>query len=132
MAYFLDTNTCIYYLNNSSNRIAERLESLPTSTVRIPSMVAAELLLGAEKSARRDRTRFVFESFLAIYDIAPFDENSAKHYALIRSELERQGRIIGGNDLIIAATALASDGILVTHNTRKFARIADLPLEDWF
>jgi tRNA(fMet)-specific endonuclease VapC len=43
----------------------------------------------------------------------------------------RQGQLIGPNDLLIAATALAYEATLVTHNTREFARVPDLQIEDW-
>jgi len=48
----------------------------------------------------------------------------------IRADLRTRGTPIGGNDLLIAATALAHDAVLVTHNTREFSRVAGLRLED--
>jgi tRNA(fMet)-specific endonuclease VapC len=45
--------------------------------------------------------------------------------------LESIGNIIGGNDLLIASTVLANDGILVTHNTKEFNRVENLIVEDW-
>ena len=53
------------------------------------------------------------------------------HYARIRHHLEKQGTVIGGNDLMIAATALAHDLTLITHNCREFERVPDLKWEDW-
>jgi tRNA(fMet)-specific endonuclease VapC len=50
---------------------------------------------------------------------------------MIRAGLEREGTPIGPNDLVIAATALASRAILVTHNTREFGRVSGLEWEDW-
>jgi tRNA(fMet)-specific endonuclease VapC len=63
--------------------------------------------------------------------IVHFDKEAAGYYAVIRSELERKGQIIGGNDIVIAATALANAGILVTHNVNEFSRINGLMLDDW-
>jgi tRNA(fMet)-specific endonuclease VapC len=54
-----------------------------------------------------------------------------EQYGRIRSDLERAGTPIGPYDLMIAATALAHDLILVTNNTREFARVAGLQIEDW-
>ena len=131
MIYFLDTNTCVFYLNNSSSNIIEQLEKLPTATIKIPSMVAAELLYGAEKSGKREHNMKVFKSFLSIYEIVSFDEKAIEHYATVRADLERRGQKIGGNDIIIAATVLANDGILITNNIDEFSRVKGLKIEDW-
>jgi tRNA(fMet)-specific endonuclease VapC len=111
--------------------MCERLEKEQTANIKIPSVVAAELLFGAEKSAKRERNIAVFESFLSIYEIAGFDVNAAYQYAIIRADLERIGKTIGSNDLIIAATVLANDGVLVTNNTEEFSRINKLKTENW-
>ena len=131
MIYFLDTNICVYYLNNANPVISKRFEELPTASIKIPSMVAAELLYGAEKSGKREHNLKIFKTFLSIYDIVNFDEKAAGHYSIIRADLERRGQIIGGNDIIIAATVLANSGVLVTHNIDEFARINELKTEDW-
>jgi len=71
--------------------------------------------------------RAFFEPFISL----PFDDTCAQHYGSIRRELERLGTPIGPNDLMIAATALANDSTLVTHNTEEFSRVVDLRWEDW-
>lgn len=68
-----------------------------------------------------------FEPFVSL----PFDDGCAEHYGQIRSGLEREGRPIGPNDLMIAATARAHGLTLVTHDSAEFARVPGLPLEDW-
>jgi tRNA(fMet)-specific endonuclease VapC len=65
-------------------------------------------------------------------NILPFDEAQAKCAATVRATLERQGKPIGPQDVLIAATALANQGVLVTHNTGEFSRVAGLDLEDWY
>ena len=52
------------------------------------------------------------------------------HYARIRDHLELRGQIIGGNDLMIAAIALAHDLTVVTHNCGEFNRVPGLRVED--
>ena len=131
MIYFLDTNICVYYLNNSNAHVKEQLNSMPIKDIKIPSMVAAELLYGAEKSVKREYNLKLFKSFLSIYEIIDFNEKAAEHYAEIRAELERKGKSIGGNDIIIASTALANEGIVVTNNTDEFSRINNLKIENW-
>ena len=60
-----------------------------------------------------------------------FDDNAAEHYAQIRSELTAQGKLIGANDLMIAAIARANKATLITHNTGEFSRVQGLLIEDW-
>jgi tRNA(fMet)-specific endonuclease VapC len=131
MMYFLDSNICIYHMRDSAPKVSERLQQTPVSEIRIPSMVAAELLYGAEKSGKREYNLKVVKAFLSLYETVHFDQKAAGHYAVIRAELERKGQIIGGNDIVIAATTLANAGILVTHNVNEFSRINGLMLEDW-
>jgi tRNA(fMet)-specific endonuclease VapC len=131
MIFFLDTHICIYHLNDTAPQVSDRLERLPTKSIKIPSMVAAELLYGAEKSSRREENLICCREFLSIYEIIPFDEKASAPYAAIRLALEQKGAPIGGNDLIIAATVLANDGALVTHNISEFSRVEGLVVEDW-
>ena len=131
MIYFLDTNICIFHLNDSAPNISSLLEQTSSKDIKIPSMVAAELLYGAEKSAKRQYNLKIFKTFLSLYEIAHFDEKAAEFYAVVRAELERKGQMIGGNDLIIAATVMAHNGTLVTHNTDEFSRISGLAVRDW-
>ena len=131
MTYFLDANICIYHLNGSEPRISDRLEKIVTKDIKIPSMVAAELLFGANNSNRKETNIKLFKKFLSLYAIVPFDENAACHYAAIRADLEREGSPIGGNDLIIASIVLANGGVLVSHSRSEFSRIGGLTVEDW-
>ena len=61
----------------------------------------------------------------------PFDDAAAEHYGRIRADLTARGLTIGGNDMLIAATALANGCTLVTHNTAEFSRVPGLVIEDW-
>ena len=70
-------------------------------------------------------------STLALFLPLPFDDAAAEEYAKIRIYLERRGRIIGHNDLMIAAAARSRDLTLVTHNVREFTRVPGLRIEDW-
>lgn len=129
--YLLDTNACIRVLNDSSPRLIDRLRQHRPSELRLCSVVKAELLFGARKSgdpARNLRVlRRLFEPLVSL----PLDDASAEACGTIRSELERSGIPIGANDLLIAASAVAHDAVLVTHNVREFSRVPGLSLEDW-
>jgi len=131
MRFFLDTNICIYALNNKFPRIKLIIESLSPSDIGIPSIVKAELYYGALKSQKKDKVIPVLEKFLSPFEIVPFGDKEVKTYAQIRADLEREGNIIGPNDLIVAAITFSHGATLVTHNTREFQRVSNLLVEDW-
>jgi tRNA(fMet)-specific endonuclease VapC len=131
MIYFLDTNICIRYLNGSSPQIAEKMAVVDLDDIKIPTIVAAELFYGAFKSAKREYNLSRFRAFVGQFEAAYFDCAAAELYGEIRATLESNGETIGWNDLLIAATAKANDGVLVTNNTREFVRVKGLRLDDW-
>ena len=131
MNYFLDTNICIYALKNTFPSLVDKFKGLPPSQIKIPSIVKAELLYGALKSDKPNKTRTTVERFLFPFEVVPFDDDCCEYYAKTRSTLEMSGKVIGPNDLIIAATTLASNAILVTHNVGEFQRVSGLAIEDW-
>ena len=129
--YYLDTNTCIYFLNGRYESIKTKILETPPNDIYIPSIVKAELLLGAFKSNNRKRTTEKVEQFLEPFEIVPFTDAMTYHYAEIRSQLEKTGKTIGPNDLLIASIVRFHNGILITHNTEEFRRIKNLRVEDW-
>ena len=129
--YFLDTNTCIYFLKGAYQSILEELKEKKPEEIKIPSIVKAELLFGVEKSKHKEKNHEIYTKFLQPFEIVSFDDSAAEYYAKIRAVLEKSGKIIGPNDLIIAATVLSKNGILISHNTKKFKQVPGLRLEDW-
>ncbi|MBI1884585.1 MAG: PIN domain-containing protein [Chlamydiae bacterium] len=99
--------------------------------VKIPSVVMAELLVGVEKSENPREKAKEINQFLNPYEIIPFGAEAAVFYSKIRADLEERGLPMGPNDLMIAATVMAHDGILVTHNVKEFRRVRHLVIEDW-
>jgi len=130
MKYFLDTDICIYHLNGSAPDVSGKLARISPTNIKIPSIVAAELLFGAEKSVKREHNLGKVKLFLSLFDIVHFCGAAAEEYSVIRCDLERRGMIIGGNDLIIAATVAANDGTLVTNNVDEFSRVKGLKIAD--
>lgn len=129
--FHLDTNACVEVLNGTSEALVRRLREHAASEIALSAVVRAELLYGARRSQRVSENLNLLRRFAAPFDIIPFDDRCAEHYGMIRAELEGQGRVIGPNDLLIAATARAHDAILVTSNTDEFSRVAGLAIEDW-
>ncbi len=95
------------------------------------SVVVGELLFGAMRSKNVPKNLAAVKAFCAGFLSLPFDDLSAEEYAKVRADLTSKGMIIGPNDLLIAAIALANGLILVTHNTAEFVRVAGLTLQDW-
>ena len=131
MAWLLDSNAWIEYLKNPQSPVRTRLEQRTPDDVRVCSVVKAELFHGARKYGRPERRLALVTETFAPYVSLPFDDAAAEHYARVRHELETAGRIIGPNDLLIAAICLANNCTLVTNNVSEFERVSGLRIEDW-
>jgi tRNA(fMet)-specific endonuclease VapC len=136
MAWLLDTNTCIYLLTGSQpdyqHNILARLDALPRNErPLISSVVLSELQYGVLKSRWRKANQALLDEFLLDFDVIDYGARAAVFYGELRTGLEKRGQPIGPMDMMIAAHALALDATLVTHNTREFARVKGLRLEDW-
>ncbi len=94
-------------------------------------MVKAELLYGVEKSLKKKENGNLVNDFLLPFEIIPFDDDSTKSYSKIRSVLEKEGKIIGPNDLIIASIVQSNQGTLVTNNVKEFNRVKGLKVVNW-
>lgn len=130
LRYMLDTNVVSIIVREPGGVIARRAAALEPESIAISVIVAAELRYGAARrgSARLSRQ---LEAVLSAIETLPLAEPADRHYGVIRSELERIGRPIGHNDLLIAAHARALDAALVTDNVREFDRVPGLTVERW-
>ena len=128
--YLLDTNMLSAIIKQPTGEVARHLLLLDASQVTTSIIVACELRFGAEKKNSLTLTQRV-EQLLAIMTVYPLEPDADKYYGKIRADLESKGQLIGQNDLLIAAHALALDVILVTDNVREFARVPNLKLENW-
>jgi tRNA(fMet)-specific endonuclease VapC len=127
----LDTNTCIYIINNRPPNVLERFRKYKAGEVGISSIAASELAYGVAKSGSA-KNRKALEMFLAPMQILPFDSQCLWFYADLRASLEKKGLSIGPMDTLIAAQALSIDGTLVTNNIKEFMRVPKLKLDNWF
>ena len=128
--YLLDTNILIAALKGHPV-VRQQLESLPLSTMRLSAIVLGELEFGAEKSAHGERNRARLATLAQRLPLVGVDYDTTRHYAQVRTRLERQGTPIGANDTWIAAQALAINATLVTDNEREFSRVPGLSLGNW-
>ena len=129
--YMLDTDTCSYIMKRSNEALLRRLRRTPVSEVCISVITKSELVYGVEVSPRRQQDGIALNAFLRYVEVLDFPDEAAPHYASIRADLKRRGAVIGANDLFIAAHARSLGLTLVTNNTRGFARVPNLAIENW-
>ncbi|NES00667.1 MAG: type II toxin-antitoxin system VapC family toxin [Symploca sp. SIO1B1] len=131
MRFLLDTNICIYIIKQKPPKVLEKFQTLDISDISISSITAAELEYGVYKSQRLEKNRAALNQFLIPLEVIPFDERATQAYGQIRADLERQGIVIGGMDMLIASQAISLGLILVTNNVRELSRIPGLAIENW-
>ena len=129
--YILDTNTLIYFFKGMGNVPSKLLATSPKE-IAIPSIVLYELEYGIAKSNSPRKRQAQLNEICSVVKVLPFNSQEARCSALIRANLEKKGAPIGPYDLLIAGTAVAYQGILVTNNTKEFNRVPDLKLENWY
>ena len=130
--YMLDSCVCIDIMRGKLPIAWNLMRKSDPRQFMIPAIVVAELDFGIENSRDPREMRMLTESFLAPFAIAPFDSTCARAYGVLRKQLRDAGTPIGPNDMLIAATAIAHQAILVSNNARKFQRIPGLRLESWY
>ncbi|MFZ0285539.1 MAG: type II toxin-antitoxin system VapC family toxin [Terriglobales bacterium] len=129
--YMLDTDTCSYIMKRSNDAVVQRLRKVPVSEVCMSVITKSELLFGVELSPRRRQDESALDAFLRYVEVLDFPDIASVHYAKIRAGLKTRGTMIGANDLFIAAHARSLGLTLVTNNTREFARVPKLAIENW-
>jgi tRNA(fMet)-specific endonuclease VapC len=128
--YLLDTNIVSALVRDPQGPVTERIRAVGEAQVCTSIIVAAELRYGAERRGSR-RLTMQLEAVLGALAVEPLDAPADVAYGRLRTRLERIGQPIGAHDLLIAAHAIALDCIVVTDNTREFARVRELACENW-
>jgi tRNA(fMet)-specific endonuclease VapC len=134
MRYLLDTNVVSYFLRDASASLSQRILDSRPQDLAISTISAGELRFGLSKltpSKRANSLALRMNHLFNSLSIEPLPVEAAMHYGEIRQQLEALGQPIGGNDLWIAAHALAQDFTLVSNNTREFQKVTKLHLENW-
>ena len=130
LCYMLDTNLCVRVLRDRPPSVRARFNA-EADGLSISTIVLTELLHGAAKSARPVQNRAGVEELANRLAVLPFDDEAAAHAGDIRATLEREGRPIGGYDVLIAGHARSRGLIVVTGNLGEFKRVDGLRCEDW-
>lgn len=128
--YLLDTNIISDALRNTRGTCAARIAESDPDSLCTSIIVAAELRFGAEKKGSAELSSRI-ERVLTALSVRALDGDADRFYGRLRAELERSGRLIGANDMLIAAHALAIDAVIVTDNVAEFSRVPGMRIENW-
>jgi tRNA(fMet)-specific endonuclease VapC len=132
-AYMLDSNALSELIRNPGGSVSSEFERKavdPANRLLASIITVCELRYGVVRKRSRILSMRVEQSLAAV-EVVPFSTGADATYAVLRADLERRGQLIGPNDMLIAAHALALDAILVTDNTREFKRVKGLKIENW-
>lgn len=129
--YMLDTDTASFIIRGVSPALDQRICATRPPDLCVSAITRGELLRGVALKPDAHRLAQVVDQFLATIISLPWDDAAAAHYGRTAATLQRLGQPIGTMDALIAAHALATRSVLVTHNSRQFSRIPGLVLEDW-
>lgn len=127
----LDTNVCIRFLRGEASVVRRLLDADEEDELRIPAMVEGELFYGVEKSQRRQENQDKVKALLAILPVCHTDDETMEKFGELKAKAESAGMRVDDADVIIAATALRHNAVLVTGNAKHFSRFDGLVLEDW-
>ncbi len=130
----LDTNICSFIMREQPEAVLKRLEQavLRNHRIVVSAVTYAEMRFGTIGKKASPRHALLVDAFCARLDaILPWDRAAVDATTEIKAALTVAGTPIGPNDTAIAGHAIAASAILVTNNTREFARVPDLVLEDW-
>ena len=131
MLYMLDSNIIPYHVRGNYAALFANLDAHAPDDLCVSVITLSELKYGVLNSSNPERNAVALAIALSGVEVLPFTSDAAQKYAEVRFDLSRRGCLIGPNDLLIAAHALAEDATLVTHNVGEFERVDGLRVEDW-
>ena len=130
--YLLDTNILSYFIRGNHPELMRRMvTAMRAQTIATSAICRAEIRYGQALMAANDKRHKPINLMLLELPALAWTADAADRYGEIRAQLRQQGAPSGEMDTMIAAHALVNKLTLVTHNTRHFAQIEGLVLEDW-
>ena len=134
MKYLLDTNVMIHLMNNQQPLSGNVMAHDPKD-LAISGFTVAELAYGVENSSAdmRENNRIARAALIAPFNQIYHDDAITQAYGKIKAYLVQNKIYSPKNefDILIAATAIAKDLVLVTQNLKDFEKIPNLKFEDW-
>lgn len=129
--YFLDTNTCIFVINQHPPKVREKFATIALNQMAMSSITLFELDSGFRKGSKAKENLERLEQFTGLIQVLAFEASAAHRTGELRQHLREQGTPIGHMDLLIAGHALSVGATVVTNNLREFGRVPGLEVEDW-
>ncbi|MEA3521723.1 MAG: type II toxin-antitoxin system VapC family toxin, partial [Campylobacterota bacterium] len=111
--------------------VIQKFQEYNVGDISLSTITVSELYYGAYKSEYIEKNLLALEHFLQPFNIIEYDLKASIEYGQIRATLEKQGNIIGGLDMQIAAHARSLDMTLITNNTKEFIRVENLVIDNW-
>jgi tRNA(fMet)-specific endonuclease VapC len=127
--YLLDTNICIYFIKGQFE-LNKKIAEVGEQNCFVSEMTVAELKYGVENSKTVEAMRKIVEAFILTFFVIPI-YNSLDIYAKEKAKLRKQGLMIDDFDILIGATAVANDMVMVTNNVAHLSRLDNIVIEDW-
>ena len=127
--YLLDTNICIFFLKGLYN-LDKKIAEVGEDNCFISEMTIAEMKYGVENSKTVELMRPVIEAFITKFAILPIYD-SLDIYGREKAKLRKQGLLIDDFDMLIGATALHHNMVMVTNNVTHLSRLENIVIEDW-
>ncbi|KOS07974.1 DNA-binding protein [Flavobacterium akiainvivens] len=129
MKYLLDTNICVHFFRGKFT-LDKKFTEVGFHNCAISEITLAELIYGAEHSNNPEKNLQLIEAFTQRLTIIPIID-CIYLYAKEKSRLRKSGQLISDFDLLIGATAISSNLIMVTENIAEFERLQDIIIENW-
>jgi tRNA(fMet)-specific endonuclease VapC len=128
----LDTNMASYVIKGNPPEARGRLAALPMNRILLSVVTQAELLYGLARKGHPAAFGSLIKEFLLRVQVLPWDSNAATVYGDLRASCAASGVTLGALDMLIAAHAVATKSILVTHD-KAFTLVPGgiLAVEDW-
>ncbi len=131
LLYLLDTNICMYIAKKKPPKVLQQFEKMAVGQISMSIITYGELLYGIEKSDHPQKSKKILEELITLIPVLPLTSEVGEYYGHIRAILEKKGKLIGNNDLWIAAHALSLKMTLVTNNIKEFSRVPHLKVINW-
>ena len=130
--FLLDTNTAAYILSGRSAAARTAFKAtLADAVVAVSAITQAEILFGLENKPGATRLRAAIEDFLGVVQILPWDSAAAHAYSRLRARLAAAGKSLSALDMLIAAHAVATNALLVTHDNAFQHATPFIHVVDW-
>lgn len=128
--YLLDTHIISDLVRHPQEKVAKRIAVEGEKSICTSIVVASELRFGVAKRAC-EPSKIQLETILSALEVMPLEEPAYRRYSDLRTCLEKRGKSIGPNDMLIAAHTLALNCAVITANVREFSRVPGLEVQNW-